>query len=403
MKNITQAVILAGGTGTRLRPFTLTNPKPMFPIYKRPILEYLIEMLKENGIKEVVILIGYLGEKIQQHFRDGSKYGLKITYSFTPLLDEEGNENESGIRIKNAEDLLEDNFLLMYCDNFWPMNLLKMTKAYWTMNTLAMVTAYNNKDGFGEYGYKNNLKVSNNNLVLEYDSTRQRQGLNALDIGFFILNKKVLEFLPNKSTHLGRDILPKLVAKKQLSAYRTDHRYYFATSLLTMQKLSKFLKPKKVVFLDRDGIINKKIEGDYVRNWSQFEFLPGAIQALMLLSKNDYQIYIITNQRGVGRSLMSLSDLENIHRRMLRELKKHKVKIDKIYYCPHNENECECRKPKPGLLFKAANENYLDLPRVIFIGDSQKDIEAGDAAGCKTILINNKREFLQVINSLVKN
>lgn len=397
---IKQAVILAGGRGSRLRPFTDTNPKPMVPINGRPFLEYLIEMLKENGIQEVVLLVGYLPEKIQEYFGNGSKFGIKIKYSYTSFEDKSGNENESGIRIKNAEHLLDDKFLLMYCDNYWPVNLKKMTDFYNNMGRLAMTTVYNNKDGFGEYGKENNVLVSNDGSVLKYDRTRKDPNLNGVDMGFFILNKKIIDLIPKHNSHFEKEILPKLITENQLAAYQTDHRYYFITNKNTFQIAEKLLKPKKAVFLDRDGIINKKINNDYVRNWSQFEFLPEAVEALKFLCQNNFQIYIITNQRGISRGFMTEEDLNNIHQKMKQELKKHNVIIDKIYYCPHEKGQCDCRKPKPGMLFKAANENYLDLPKTIFIGDNETDLQAGQAAGCKTILIKPGRNLLETVKQI---
>lgn len=400
MKIIKQAVILAGGRGSRLRPFTDTNPKPMVPINGRPFLEHLIEMLKENGIKEVVILTGYLSEKIQEYFGNGSKFGINIEYSFTPFEDKNGQENESGIRIKNAEHLLDDVFFLMYCDNYWPVNLKKMTDFYNQMGRLAMTTVYNNKDGFGEYGKENNVLVSDDGSVLKYDRTRKDPNLNGVDMGFFILNKKIIDLIPEHNSHFEKEILPELITENQLAAYQTDHRYYFITNENTLQIAEKLLKPKKAIFLDRDGVINKRIKGDYVRDWKQFEFLPGVIEGLKLLCQNDFQTYIITNQRGISRGLMTEHDLNDIHQKMKQELKKHNVIINKIYYCPHEKGQCDCRKPKPGMLFKAANENYLDLSKTIFIGDSETDLQAGQAVGCKTILIKPGQNLLEVIKQV---
>src|SRR5690348_14596372 len=127
---ITQAVILAGGAGTRLKPFTNKNPKPMLPINSKPFLEHLINLLKENGIKEIIILTGYLGEKIEKYFKDGSGFDVSIKYSHTPFLDENGQENKSGLRLKNAYPLLKKQFLLLYCDNYLPIDLKKINKFF---------------------------------------------------------------------------------------------------------------------------------------------------------------------------------------------------------------------------------------------------------------------------------
>ena len=159
----------------------------------------------------------------------------------------------------------------------------------------------------------------------------------------------------------------------------------------------------KVILLDRDGVINRKAAaGDYVKDWGEFEFLPGAIEAIRLLTQNGYDIYIITNQRGIARGMMSEHDLEVIHTRMKEELKKNGATIKQIYYCPHSdEDNCDCRKPKPGLLLRAANEHDFDLTKVVFIGDDQPDIEAGNAAGCKVIMVEPGNNLLDIVSSLL--
>ena len=397
VKKIKQAVILAGGKGTRLKPFTDKNPKPMIPINGKPFLDHLIEMLKENGIEEVVILTGYLSGKIEEYFGHGSKFGVNIKYSFTPFLNENGQENESGLRIKNAQDLLDDVFLLMYCDNYWPLQLEKLKKLYSEKETDALVTVYSNKDN----STKNNILVDNS-IVKKYDRARQEKNLNGVEIGFFILNKKVLDLIPEHNCHFERDILPELIAQEQVSGYLTDNKYYSISNLERAKLTEKFLAPKKVVFLDRDGVINKKAaKADYVKKWEEFEFLPGAIEGVKLLNEKGYQVFIATNQPGIARGIMTKKDLEVIHQKMEQILEKQGAKLAGIYCCIHGWDEgCECRKPKSGLLFQAARENNLDLTKTIFIGDDERDIQAGETAGCKTILINKNKNLLSICESL---
>ncbi len=161
---------------------------------------------------------------------------------------------------------------------------------------------------------------------------------------------------------------------------------------------------KKVIFLDRDGVINKKApRGDYVRDWSKFEFLPGAIEGLKFLTKNDYEIFIITNQPGIGRGMMTKDAVEKIHANFLDHCKKEGITIKKIYYCPHSwEENCQCRKPKPGMLLQAAAEYQFDITKVTFIGDDPRDKEAGDAAGCRTILMKSDGNLLKIVQSLLQ-
>ena len=399
MDKIRQAVILAGGEGTRLRPFTLKNPKPMVPIIGEPFLEYLISLLKQNGIKEVVILTGYLGEKIKEYFEDGAKLDIKIQYSHTPFLNEKGQENESGIRLKNAQDLLDNFFLLLYCDNYWPLQLKKLIDFFNDHPSDVLVTAYSNLDN----STKNNILIEDG-YVLKYDPLRIAKNLNGVDIGFFIVNMKILKLLPEHNSKFENVVLPQLIQKRRLAGFLSDQKYYSISDSDRVKTTAKFLSPKKVILLDRDGVINKKPpKADYVKKWEEFEFLPGSIKAIKLLKDNGYKILIVSNQSGIARGKVSKKDLNLIHKKMQKELKRHGAKIDGIYYCPHGWDEgCECRKPKPGLLFRASREHLFDLTKAIFIGDDERDKQAGDAVGCKTIMINAKKNLLQIAQDMAE-
>ena len=395
--NVKQAVILAGGEGTRLRPLTRNIPKPMAILNNRPFLEYLIELLRENGISEIVLLLGYLPEKIIQHFGDGSNYGINIKYSVGKITD------QTGTRIKNAESILDDTFLLMYCDNYWPLNLKRLIEFYIEHKTLASTTVYANKDSMGEYGAENNICVDIDGYVLKYDKSRKSKDLNGVDIGFFIINKNVLALMPNHNFSFEEETLPLLVDKRQLSGYQTEHRYYYISTVENLKQTEQYLQLQKNIFLDRDGVINQKPpDKDYVKNWSEFNLLYGAIEAMRRLTQKGYDIYIVTNQRGIARGMMDEQDLRMIHDKLKEELEKHGARIKQIYYCPHGQDDgCECRKPKPGLLFRAASEHNINLTKAIFIGDDESDLQAGDTAGCKTILVTPERNLLHIVESIL--
>jgi len=162
-------------------------------------------------------------------------------------------------------------------------------------------------------------------------------------------------------------------------------------------------KKCKCVFLDRDGVINKKApEGDYIKNWSEFKFLPNVKEDIKKLNKADFLVIIITNQRGIAKGLMTEEDLKDIHTKMIEELKKSEAKIDGIYYCPHDEKDnCNCRKPKIGMFLKAKEDFNIEMNKSWLVGDSKFDILAGQRAGCKTVLIKNK--FNKNKDLLIKN
>ncbi|MBI4447457.1 D-glycero-beta-D-manno-heptose 1,7-bisphosphate 7-phosphatase [Candidatus Woesearchaeota archaeon] len=148
---------------------------------------------------------------------------------------------------------------------------------------------------------------------------------------------------------------------------------------------------EKAIFLDRDGVINENKEG-YVRSVKEFVFLPNTIQALKLLSTLGYKLIVITNQGGIGRGLYTEKDLQSVNKKMINDLEKNDVKLDKIYYCPHSpEENCDCRKPNQ-LLFKKANKDFcIDVKKSFMIGDKTADIEWGRRCGCKTILVKTGR------------
>ena len=161
---------------------------------------------------------------------------------------------------------------------------------------------------------------------------------------------------------------------------------------------------QKVILLDRDGVINKKPpKADYVKSWKEFVFLPHAIPALKLLSNNGYKIIIVTNQAGIARKMMTKADLENIHSNLVKSCKLEKINIAGIYFCPHGwDDGCDCRKPKPRMLLKAAVDHDYDIKKAIFIGDDMRDKQTGRNAGCKTILMKSNGNLLNTVKLIIK-
>ena len=174
-----QAVILAGGLGSRLRPLTDKIPKPMLEFHGKPFLEYLLEELKTQGFEKVLLLLGYLPDPIIDYFGDGSRFGLKIDYSVS------ATENESGLRLKLAdkEAKLDNLFLLMYCDNYWPLSIDKMEKQFIETKSDVQFVVYTNKDNYT----RDNVRMSENHLVEVYDKSRTKQGLKRGGIGVFFV------------------------------------------------------------------------------------------------------------------------------------------------------------------------------------------------------------------------
>lgn len=393
-KKIKQAVILAGGLGTRLQPFTDENPKPMYPVNGRPFIGYLIEQIKQFGIENILLLLGYMPEKITEYLGNGENYGVSISYDITPI------EFNTGDRIFHAKEKLDDDFLLMYCDNYCPINFRRLEDDFYKNNALVQVSVYENKDNYT----KNNMLLEETGKVLVYDKKRTMPDLHGVDIGYAIIKKGILDMAACEGQNFESVAYPFAIGQNQMFATVTKHRYYSVGSWERIELTKKFFEDKPAVFIDRDGTINERPpKACYVENEQQFVWLKGAKEAIKLLNENGYRVLMVTNQPGIARGKLSLESLKKIHDKMELELADVGAHIDKIYFCPHNWDEgCECRKPKPGMLYQAQKEYNLNLTKCILIGDDERDIEAGEAAGCITYMVTEDKSILEIVKELVE-
>jgi histidinol-phosphate phosphatase family protein len=389
----TQAVILAGGRGTRLRPLTLTRPKPMVEIQGKPFLEYQIEQLRDQGFTRVLLLLGYMPEVVLDYFGNGRRWGINIEYSVSAV------DDETGRRVKLAEPFLDSNFLLLYCDNYWPMAMNKMWPHFVQAGAPAMITVYSNKDSYT----RNSVRVEADGFVSIYDKTCSHPDLNGVEISYAIIDREIVHELSDANVLFESTVYPLLTARRELSAFVTDHRYYSIGAHHRLPLTEDFFRRRKTVIVDRDGVLNRKPpRARYVRNWGEFHWLPGALEALQLLHTGGYRVVVVSNQAGVARGAMTEADLAAIHRAMTEEVAAAGGKIEAIYYCPHDWNAgCECRKPKPGLLFQAQRDFNLDLSRTIFLGDDERDTQAADSAGCSFGRISASRPLIAWVGALL--
>jgi len=389
----TQAVILAGGRGIRLRPLTDTRPKPMIEFHGKPFLEYLVELVREQGFERILLLLGYLPARIQDYFGDGRQWGIQIDYAVSSV------EDDTGRRLQLAEPRIDPVFLLMYCDNYWPMRFERMWERYCQTGASAMLAGYRNTDGYT----RDNLRVDEDGWVVAYDKGRTAADLHGVDIGFGIFRREVLGWLPDDGNAcFERVVYPRLVAARQLQVFLTDHRYYSVSTTERLALTEQFLARRPAVILDRDGVLNKKPpRAQYVRSWSDWEWLPGARDALRVFKDAGFRVLIVSNQAGIARGVMTEADLAAIHTRMERDVRASGGGIDGIYHCPHGwDAGCACRKPKAGMLFAAQRDFHLDLSRTCFVGDDERDGEAAEAAGCPWWLVSAGRTLLDIAREL---
>ena len=395
---IEQAVILAGGLGTRMKPFTDNHPKPMYRFQGTPFIEYLIKQVKSFGINKVLLLLGYLSEQIIDYLGNGEKYGISIEYSVTPV------EYDTGNRLLAAKEQLQDEFLLLYCDNYCPIHFQKLCRDYFEHHADIQISAYSNKDFYT----KSNLKMDSTGQVICYDKKRTLDNLQGVDIGYAIIHKKTLRYISEtegQPVNFEARVYPLLAEQGKLFATRTDHRYYSVGSWARIELTEKFFSNPGAVFLDRDGTLNvRPPKACYVETPEDFVWLDGAMEAIRILKEAGYQLILVSNQPGIARGNLTIETLERIHHKMQKELQEETgYEIDAIYYCPHNwEDGCECRKPKAGMLYQAQKDYFLDLTKCFMIGDDDRDIEAGTAAGCKCFKVTETNSLLEIAREIVK-
>ena len=225
--NIHQAVILSGGRGERLRPLTDTMPKPMAPISEVPFLDFLIHSIVQAGIENILILLGYKAGVIAERYKSILNINIEFSYG--------SEEDQTGRRVLNAYDHLDDHFLLMYGDNYWPIELDKMWTNYQNLDTALTTSVFSNKNGTGEYGFRNNVVVGEDGLVVKYDKKRETDAANGVDMGYFLVAKDALDHEISGNVSFEIDILPRFIARKQLGAYVSDVQYYYITNMQTLK------------------------------------------------------------------------------------------------------------------------------------------------------------------------
>jgi D-glycero-D-manno-heptose 1,7-bisphosphate phosphatase len=377
-----------------MQPLTDDRPKAMIEFHGKPFLEYLLELLRDEGITDALLLLGYLPDVIVDHFGDGSRLGLRIAYDVT------APDDLTAYRMLHAAHLLDERFLLLYCDNYWPLRLEHLWETYVRAGKPAQVTVYANEDGYS----RDSVIVEPDGAVSVFDRSRTTPGLSGVEISYALLERSVLDLLPPDGAELFEQaVYPRLAARGELSAYVSRHRYYSVGTPAKLPLTTAFLARQPTVLLDRDGVLNRKPpRAHYVTRPEEWEWLPGALDGLRRLAAAGFRTIVVSNQAGIGRGAMTARDLDDVHEHMLRDVRGAGGHIDAIYHCPHDWDEgCDCRKPAPGMLFRAQREHDLDLTRVTFVGDDERDAEAADAAGCRSVLVTQELTLLDVVENLI--
>jgi mannose-1-phosphate guanylyltransferase/phosphomannomutase len=397
---VMQAVILAGGKGTRLASIHAQIPKPMVRVGDLPILEYQVKLLKAGGISEIFILVNHLKESIQNYFQTGEKWGVKIQYYEEP----EPLGTVGGI--KALEDRLTGDFLVLYGDVMMDLDIQRLTVFHTTKNSDCTLVVHPN-----DHPYDSDLlEMDVDCRILAFHSKPhdpQQYYRNLVNAGCYVFTRKIFSFLEQGvKADFGKDIFPNLVHDIRIFGYNTSEYLKDMGTPDRLEKVSRDFRSGKIVarnlrhkqkaiFLDRDGVLN--VDREYIASPDDFVLYPFSAEAVKKINATTFLAIVITNQPVVARNLCTEAELQIIHNKLDTELGTQHALLDAIYYCPHHpdkgypdENpaykiDCHCRKPKPGMLLDAARDYNIDLSASYFIGDHERDIEAGELAGVKTI------------------
>ena len=397
------AVIQAGGAGTRLNTITGDLPKVMVELNGKPIIEWQIESLKRSGILDLVIIISKNGKLISDYCGDGKKFGVNISY-----IKEESPLGTAG-GLYFAKEIIKDDFILCFGDLMLDVDWMRFHRFHKEKGSSLTAFAHPNSHPFDS----DLLVTDNEEKITKIDSkhnVRDYYYENLTNAGLYVCSKEVLDFVKEpEKIDFEKAVLKHFVEEGKAYAYRsseyvkdcgTPDRYYsvekdLKNGIIHCKSLSNL---QKCIFLDRDGTINKY--HGLVKKTDELELADDAALAIKTINESRYLAICATNQPVIARGDTTFEELKNIHNKMETLLGKGGAYLDGLYFCPHHpaggfegevpelKFDCDCRKPKIGLLKKAQERFNIDLSKSWFIGDTDRDIQTGINAGCRTIFLD---------------
>ncbi len=405
-----QLIILAGGAGTRLRERLGDLPKPMIPIAGKPLLEHQVELAKKYGFNDLIFFVHYRADLIESHFGDGQKSGVRIRY----ILEKEPLGTAGAVLA--GMELLAERFVVLYGDTMVNVDLNRIWNAHEQAGAAATLLLHPNDHPFDS----DLVEIDANARVTAFHNRPHTGNVwrqNLVNAGLYVLEKSALTKFSEAQNRkpeagildFGKDVFPAMVrAGEKLLGYNspefikdigTPQRYdkiaaQYAAGIVQRSSLAT---PQRAVFLDRDGTLIP--DKDCLRKADELELFPGAAEALHELNLHGWRTVVVTNQPVIAKGFCDEAELQRIHNKLESLLGREHAFLDRIYFCPHHPEkgfpgerpelkiDCECRKPKTGMIQKAAAELNIDLAQSWLIGDTTTDLQTAKNAGLKSILV----------------
>ena len=417
---MTKIVIIAGGQGTRIASVNSEIPKAMIPVCGKPIIEHEVALCKRYGFTDFLFIIGHMGDQISSYFGDGQQWGVHIEYfqETQPL----GTAGALGF----LKDQLTEDFFVLYGDTIVDFDMEAMLTFHRQKQADATLFLHPN-----DHPYDSDVvDLDGDGKVRRFFNKPHEDGFvsrNIVNAALFIFSPKILSQIEvGVKSHIEKNVLPRcLEAGMNLYGYLsfeyikdmgTPDRYQAVCHDFESGKVARLNKknPRPAIFLDRDGTINEEV--NLLNKPEQLKLIEGTAEAIKLINKSDYLTIIVTNQPVIARNLCSIEELEYIHASLETMLGKEGAYVNAIYYCPHHPDKgypeerteykinCDCRKPKPGMLLQAAKDWNVDLAESFMIGDSDRDLQAGQNAGCRQsikIETNQSNALLEAVRQIL--
>lgn len=396
-----KAFILAGGKGTRLLPLTKSLPKPMVNICGKPLLQYQIELLRNNGFTEATLIINHLGEIIRNYFQDGIKFGVKIDYIF------ESKPMGTAGTIKIISESLKDDFLVIYGDLLANIDLRTLVEFHHKHKGIGSLVVHPNNhpedSDLLELGHDDRivsfyLKPHNPDFIYH----------NLVNAAIYILSPEIVKYIPKDvPSDFAKDIFPTLLHTNQkIYGYRT---YEYIKDIGTRKRLEEakidinqgYFKEgnrsskRKAIFMDRDGVINHEM--DHVVKLEDIILIDKVPEAIKKINNSKFLPIVVSNQPQAAMGLCDIDQIDKINKKVETLLGDRGAYLSGIYTCLHHPDKgfpgenpvykvlCDCRKPKTGMVDKALHDFNIDIRKSYMVGDTTTDALTAKNSGLKFI------------------